>query len=127
MIKNFLIINFTGKNDSIGLRIDKNFIIQKLKINVKYNDQLLNNILDFLKKNNVKIDDKFSIIINKGPGSFSSIRTAISIAKGIKLSKGSKLYGYKDTDLTEFNLKNIEFLIKKKLLENKLIKPLYLS
>ena len=49
------------------------------------------------------------------------------MAKGIKLSKGAKLYGYKSNLLNEFNLKNIELLIEKNLLENKLIKPLYIS
>ena len=80
-----------------------------------------------LEKNNVKIDKKFSVIINRGPGSFSSIRTALSVGKGIQLSTGAMLYGYKNFDLDEFKLKNIEFLIKKNLLENKLINPLYLS
>ena len=49
------------------------------------------------------------------------------MAKGIKISKGAKLYGYKDTDLIDFNYKNIELLIKKNLIENNLIKPVYLS
>lgn len=43
------------------------------------------------------------------------------------LVKGIKLYGYKNSDLTKFDLKNIDFLIKNKLIENKLIKPLYIS
>ena len=38
-----------------------------------------------------------------------------------------KIYGYKGTDLAEFNLKNIELLFKKNLIENNLIKPVYLS
>jgi hypothetical protein len=45
----------------------------------------------------------------------------------MQISKEVGLYGYKDLDLSEFNLKNIEFLIKNNLIENKLIKPLYLS
>ena len=127
MIKDFLIINCTGKNDSVGLRINNNFFIQEFQTNIKNNDILVNNILDFLKKNNAKIDKNFSIIVNIGPGSFSTIRTSLAIAKGIKISKGVKLYGYKDSVLTEFKLKNIEFLIRNNLLENKLIKPVYLS
>ena len=38
MIKDFLIINFTGKNNSIGLRVNNNFFIKKLQTNIKNND-----------------------------------------------------------------------------------------
>ena len=48
-------------------------------------------------------------------------------AKGIKIATGAKIYGYKDNDLADFNLKNIKLLIEKNLLQNKLIKPIYLS
>ena len=127
MIRDFLIINCTGKNNSIGLRIDNNFFTKKFQTNIKNRDMLVSNILDFLQKNNVKIDKNFSVIVNVGPGSFSAIRISLSVAKGIKISKGANLYGYSNLNLTEFNLKNIEFLIKNNLIENKLIKPLYLS
>ncbi|OUW60586.1 MAG: hypothetical protein CBD63_03285 [Candidatus Pelagibacter sp. TMED203] len=127
MIKDFLIINCTGKNDSIGLRINNNFFVKKFQINNKANDMLVGNIAEFLKKNKASVDKNFSIIVNQGPGSFSSIRVSLAVAKGIKLSKGAKLYGYKSNLLNEFNLKNIELLIEKNLLENKLIKPLYIS
>ena len=127
MIKDFLIINCTGKNDSIGLRINNNFFVKKFQINNKANDSLVGNIAEFLKKNKANVDKNFSIIVNQGPGSFSSIRVSLAVAKGIKLSKGAKLFGYKGDLLNELNLKNIELLIKKNLLENKLIKPLYIS
>tara|TARA_Y100001936_G_scaffold225929_1_gene244847 strand:- start:495 stop:878 length:384 start_codon:yes stop_codon:yes gene_type:complete len=127
MIKDFLIINCTGKNDSIGLRINNNFFVKKFQINNKANDRLVGNIAEFLKKNKANVDKNFSIIVNQGPGSFSSIRVSLAVAKGIKLSKGAKLFGYKGDLLNELNLKNIELLIKKNLLENKLIKPLYIS
>ncbi len=127
MIKDFLIINCTGKNDSIGLRINDNFFVKKFQINNKANDRLVGNIAEFLKKNKANVDKNFSIIVNQGPGSFSSIRVSLAVAKGIKLSKGAKLYGFKGNLLNKFNLKNIELLIEKNLLENKLIKPLYIS
>ena len=127
MIKDFLIINCTGKNDSIGLRINNNFFTQEFQTNISDNEMLVSNILDFLKKNNVEIGKNFSIIVNIGPGSFSTIRTSLAVAKGIKISKGAKLYGYKNSTLTEFKLKNIELLIENNLIENKLIKPVYLS
>ena len=87
----------------------------------------MNNIFEFIKEKNVNIDKNFSVIVNIGPGSFSGIRISLAIGKGIKISKGAKLYGYKDSSLEEFNLKNIELLIKKNLIENSLIKPVYLS
>ena len=127
MIKDFLIINFTGKNNSIGLKINNNFFIKKFQTNIKNNELLVNNIFEFIKQKNANIDKNFSVIVNIGPGSFSGIRISLAIGKGIRISKGAKLYGYKDTDLDEFNLKNIELLIQKNLIENNLIKPVYLS
>ncbi len=127
MIKDFLIISFTGKNDSIGLRVNNNFFIKKLKMNIRNNSLLVNNIFDLIKQKNANIGKNFSVIVNVGPGSFSGIRISLSIAKGMKIAKGVKIYGYKDTNLDEFDLKNIELLFKKNLIENNLIKPVYLS
>ena len=127
MIKDFIIISFIGKNNSIGLRVNNNFFIKKFQTNIKNNESLVNNIFEFIKEKNVNIDKNFCVIVNIGPGSFSGIRISLAIGKGIKISKGAKLYGYKDSSLEEFNLKNIELLIKKNLIENSLIKPVYLS
>ena len=127
MINNFLIINCTGKNDYIGLRYNNNFFTQKLQTNIGENDKLVSCLLEITKKHNLEINKDFSVIVNVGPGSFSSLRTSLSVAKGLHLSKGVMLYGYKNFNLAEFNLKNIELLIEKNLLENKLIKPVYLS
>ena len=127
MIKNFLIISCTGKNDSIGLKIDNKFFTKKIQTNIRSYSLLVDNILIFLKKNKVRLDKNFSIIVNTGPGSFSALRVSIAVAKGIKIAVGLKLYGFINGNLGEFNLKNIEFLIENNLIENKLIKPHYLS
>ena len=127
MIKDFIILNCIGKNDRIGLRINKKFYIHELDYKVNQNDLLVSNILNLVKKYKVNIDNKFSIIVNIGPGSFSAIRTSLSVAKGIKISKNINLYGFKNSDLKQFDLANIELLIGKNLIQNKLIKPIYLS
>ena len=50
MIKNFFIINFTGKNDSIGLKIDNNFFVKKLQTNIRKNDLLVNSVFKANKR-----------------------------------------------------------------------------
>ena len=127
MIKDFIILNCIGKDDKIGLRINENFYIHELDYKINKNDQLVSNILNLVKKHKVNMNNKFSIIVNIGPGSFSAIRTSISVAKGIKISKNINLYGFKNSDLKQFDLANIELLIGKDLIQNKLIKPIYLS
>ena len=113
MIKDFLILNIIGKKNKIGLKLNTNFHIYEFDQKIYNNDQLVLSILNLIKKHKVNIDNKFSILVNSGPGSFSSIRVSIAVAKGIKISKNINLFGYKDVDLGQFNLANIELLIKK--------------
>ena len=127
MIKNFLIISFTGKNDKIGLKINNNFFIHEFKTKIQNNEILVSTILNLTKKHKVNINEQFSILVNSGPGSFSAIRVALAVAKGIKISKNTKLFGFENKDLPQFNLENVEVLLNKNLIQNKLIKPLYLS
>ena len=127
MIKDFIILNCIGKDDKIGLRINESFYIHELKYKINKNDQLVTNILNLVKKYKVNLNNKFSIIVNIGPGSFSSIRASISVAKGMRISKNINLYAFKNTELKQFDLINIELLIERGILQNELIKPLYLS
>ena len=126
MIKNFLIINCIGKDDKLGLKINKDFFIHYIE-NKKNGEKIVSEILKFLNDHNVKLDQNFSVIVNQGPGSFSGIRISLAVAKGLEISKKIKLFGYKNEDLQEFNQVNIEKLFNKKLVEKNLIKPIYLS
>ena len=126
MIKNFLILNFIGIENRIGLRIDSNFYIHDFDKKTDI-DQLALSVLNMIKKYKVNINNNFSVLVNNGPGSFSSLRTSLAVAKGIKISKKINIYSYNNSDLGQFSLANIELLIKKKLIQKNLIKPIYLS
>ena len=127
MIKNFLIINCIGKDDKLGLRINKDFFIHYFKNMKNNNEKLVSEILSFTKAHKVILDENFSIIVNQGPGSFSGIRISLAVAKGLEISKKVKIFGYKNQDLKIFDQKNVENLIKNNLIEKNLIKPIYLS
>ena len=127
MIKNFLIINCIGRDDKLGLRINKDFFIHVIKRKNNMNETLVSEILEFLLKHKVKLNQNFSVIVNQGPGSFSGIRIALAVAKGLEISNKVKLFGFRNTDLKQFNQENIEQLLEAKLIEKKLIKPIYLS
>ena len=127
MIKDFLILNCIGSNDKIGLKFGDKFFVHDFDQKVSKNDQLVPSILNLIKKYKVNINDNFSVLVNNGPGSFSSIRASLAVAKGIKISKKINLFGFKNSDLDQFNLVNIELLIKKNLVQKNLINPVYLS
>ena len=126
MIKDFLILNFIGKENKIGLRIKNSFYVHDFDKKTD-NDQLVLSVLNMIKKHKVKIDMNFSVLVNIGPGSFSSLRSSLAVAKGIKISKKINLFGYKNSDLSQFNVENIDLLIKKNLVQKNLINPIYLS
>jgi len=203
MIKDCLIINCTGKDDTIALKINNKFFLKKLQTNIIKYEALSQVILGFIEEYNVEINQSFSILVNSGPGSFSGIRIALAVIKGIQIVKKLNIYSFNnfllnaapylkkkkslisiiktnnfyyfsegimtknynfslpqkldpdylkkmnnslviipkelknneiikniDKDkvcIAEFDLRNIEVLIEYNLLENKLIKPLYLS
>ena len=61
MIKNFLIISFIGKDDKLGLRINKIFLLKICRKKTN-NEKLVRDILDFIDGHNVKLDETFIVI-----------------------------------------------------------------
>ena len=84
-------------------------------------------LFTFLEKKKIsfKIIDK--VIVNLGPGKYSSIRTSLSTLKALNLIYEFKIYGFssKDAEKTDY-LRVLNLLKKDKLIKN-LIKPLYMS
>ena len=118
-MNNLFIISCTGKNNLIGVKLNNKFFKQNLQKKINSNNSLVSNIINFNSKYGVKLDKYFSILVNMGPGSYSSIRISMSVANG------TKILGYKNNQLLELNLENIENLIKNKHFVNKFISPIY--
>ena len=74
-----------NKNSIIG--VFNNFYIDDFDQNVVNCDRLVLNILNLLKKHKVNLGTEFKILVNNGPGSFSSLRASLAVAKGLKISK----------------------------------------
>jgi len=90
-------------------------------------DQFIDYLLIFFKKYKIELKDIEKIFVNQGPGKLSSIRTSISIAKAIALSKNISLFGFNSKDFDGKDYKKILKLENKNLLNKDLIKPYYSS
>ncbi len=88
-------------------------------------DKLVNIIFNFIKKNNISFSKIDNIFINQGPGKFTSIRSAISIAKALKISKKINIYGYYSSQIIDDNYDILIELLKEGRLTKNFIQPQY--
>tara|TARA_B100000965_G_C18882678_1_gene452575 strand:- start:57 stop:428 length:372 start_codon:yes stop_codon:yes gene_type:complete len=88
-------------------------------------DKLSILIFDFLHKNDLKIDDIKNILVNQGPGKYSSVRASLSTAKALCLVNKINLYGFDSKQIISNNYTKIIDLLNQGLLEKNNIKPIY--
>ena len=94
MNKNFLVLDFTGLNKNIIFKFKDKFFINKIETDSNNNQEIIDDILNLIKGANIKTKEKFDVLVNLGPGSFSGIRISLAVAKGIKLIKKVNLFGF---------------------------------
>ena len=94
MNKNFLVLDFTGLSKNIVFKFKDKFFINKIKTDSNNNQEIIDDILNLIKRANIKTKEKFDVLVNLGPGSFSGIRISLAVAKGIKLIKKINLFGF---------------------------------
>jgi len=94
MNKNFLVLDFTRLNKNIVFKFKDKFYINKIETDSNNNQEIIDDILNLIKETNIKTKEKFDILVNLGPGSFSGIRISLAVAKGIKLIKKVNLFGF---------------------------------
>jgi tRNA A37 threonylcarbamoyladenosine modification protein TsaB len=94
MNKNFLVLDFTRLSKNIVFKFKDKFFINKIKTDSNNNQEIIDDILNLIKRADIKIKEKFDVLVNLGPGSFSGIRISLAVAKGIKLIKKVNLFGF---------------------------------
>lgn len=94
MNKNFLVLDFTRLNKNIVFKFKDKFFINKIKTDSNNNQEIIDDILNLIKRADIKTKEKFDVLVNLGPGSFSGIRISLAVAKGIKLIKKVNLFGF---------------------------------
>ena len=94
MNKNFLVLDFTRLNKNIIFKFKDKFFINKIETDSNNNQEIIDDILNLIKETNIKTKEKFDVLVNLGPGSFSGIRISLAVAKGIKLIKKVNLFGF---------------------------------
>ena len=94
MNKNFLVLDFTGLSKNIVFKFKDKFYINKIETDSNNNQEIIDDILNLIQGTNIKTKEKFDVLVNLGPGSFSGIRISLAVAKGIKLIKKVNLFGF---------------------------------
>ena len=84
-------------------------------------------LFKFLSKKMVSFDIVDKVLINLGPGKYSSIRSSISTLKALNLIYKFKIYGFSTKDVEKSDYSRVLNLLKKGKLIKNLIKPLYMS
>jgi len=120
-----LIIDTAGEKIFLKIISDDKEYINKYH-NCRENfDELVKIIFNFFEKNNINSSNIDNIFINQGPGKYTSIRSAISVAKGLKISNKINIYGYYSTQIIDNNYDILTNLLKEGRLTKNFIQPKY--
>ena len=90
-------------------------------------DKLVDFIFNFLRKNYIDLSKIDNVLINQGPGKYTSIRSGISIVKALKISNKINVYGYYSSQIANNDYNYLVELLKEGLLTNDFIQPKYLN
>tara|TARA_B100000287_G_scaffold413985_1_gene446071 strand:- start:1288 stop:1665 length:378 start_codon:yes stop_codon:yes gene_type:complete len=120
-----LIIDATGDNILFKIITKKESYTSNHSNSRENFDKFVILLFEFLKENNTKLEDINNILINQGPGKYSSIRASIAIAKGLSIAKNINVYGFRKNqiDIEKYD-KLFDLLLNGDLNQN-LIKPIY--
>ena len=119
--------------DTANEKIIFKIISNEKEYNIKHDncrenfDELVNIVFKFLSENHIELSEISNIFINQGPGKYTSIRSAISIVKAIKISRNINIYGYYTSQIINNNYNILLKLLKEGRLTKNFIQPKYLN
>ena len=119
--------------DTAGEKIFLKIISNDKEYNIKHDncrenfDELVNLVFNFLEVNFINLSKIDNIFINQGPGKFTSIRSAISIVKALKITKNINIYGYYTSQISNNNYNILLRLLEEGRLTKNFIQPKYLN
>ena len=89
------------------------FFLLKKKVGIRQSEKALSLLDSFLKKNKFKLTDIKKIVVNRGPGSFTSVRLGIVLANTLSLGLKVSLVGIDNLELNNnedyLNLNKLKF------------------
>ncbi len=119
--------------DTAGEKIFLKIISNDKEYNIKHDncrenfDELVNLVFSFLEVNFINLSKIDNIFINQGPGKYTSIRSAISIVKALKITKSVNIYGYYTSQISNNNYNILLKLLEEGRLTKNFIQPKYLN
>ena len=114
--------------DTAGENIFFKIISKDIEYNIKHEnsrenfDTLVELIFNFINENNIELSKIDNIFVNQGPGKYSSIRSAISIVKALKITKNINIYGYYSTQISNNDYNILLKLLKEGIFLKRLMK-----
>ena len=119
--------------DTAGEVIFLKIIYENKEYNIKKDncrenfDELVKLVFNFLAENRVDLSIIDNVFINQGPGKYTSIRSAISVVKAIKISKKINIYGFYADQIVNNNYDILLKLLEQGRLTKNFIQPKYLN
>ena len=89
------------------LILSQDKLYKKKLDSLKRTENIPNIFFEWIKKNQIKIDNSFSLFVNIGPGNLIAIRNSVIFTKILSLILGCKLLGFSNYQLFKLKKKKL--------------------